>query len=293
MTYSISDLEKLSGIQVDTIRIWEKRYKALTPMRSLGNTRYYNDHHLRRLLNIVALSEAGMKISQACTLSDKEIDLLLQKEMDNHLSAHTKTEYYISQLLKYGLAYNGPHFDQLLSKYISSHGMSFTYKEVIYPLLVRLGMMWRRDHICPAQEHFLANIIRQKIFVAIDTLKIKQQTTVSWLLFLPEDEDHDIGLLFAYYLLKQANQNVIFLGGRVPFESLQDAMSYHHSAHLLLFMTHTKPVNEAQQYIDQLSNCFSSSRIHLAGNPKLISQLMLAPSINWIQSIEDLQHLVN
>jgi len=290
--YSISDLEQLSGIHVDTIRIWERRYKALDPMRTEGNTRFYHDGHLRRLLNIVGLNQSGMKISQVCSLSDQEIDQLLKKEMDYTISLNPQFEYYISQLLKFGLAYNGLQFDQLISRCIAELGMTLTYKEIIYPLMVRLGLMWRRDHICPAQEHFLSNLIRQKIFVAINEVKVNLQSTTSWLLFLPEDEDHDIGLLFAHYILKLAGQQVIFLGGRVPQESVIDAMSHNASAHLLLFMVRSRPLPDANLYLNKLSANFPNSKIHLAGNSKLIGQLDLAENINWFQSIHDFERTI-
>lgn len=293
MTYSISDLEQLSGVQVDTIRIWERRYKALEPMRSAGNTRLYNDGHLRRLLNIVGLSQSGMKISQACALTDEEIDQLLKKEVDYTISNNAQYEYYISQLIKYGMAYNEPKFDQLINKCIKDHGMSDTYKGVIYPLLVRLGLMWRRDDICPAQEHFLSNIIRQKLYVAINSITVKTKNTATWLLFLPEDEDHDIGLLFAHYFLKISGQRVIFLGSKVPLDSVKDAMSHHQAEHLLLFMLRAKPLSEAGKYLDELSSSFKGSRIHISGNYKLMSQLSLAQNVNWLQSLQDFEQIIN
>ncbi|WP_316809737.1 MerR family transcriptional regulator [Pedobacter heparinus] len=289
MKYSISDLEQLSGVQIHTIRIWERRYNALKPMRSAGNTRFYDDNHLRRLLNIVGLSQSGMKISQVCSLSDQEIDLLLKQEIDDTVSDDAQFEYYISQLLNFGLAYNEHKFSQLISKCINDHGMTASYKNVIYPLLVRLGLMWRRDHICPAQEHFLSNIIRQKLFVAINDVVIKGAAGSSWMLFLPEDEDHDIGLLFAYYMLKLSGQQVIFLGGRVPLESLKDAMVHNKVQHMLLFMVRSRTLTDASAYLDELSAVFGDTTIHLAGNSRLISQLKLAENINWFQSIQDFE----
>lgn len=285
MRYSISDLEQLSGIHVHTIRIWERRYNALEPMRSAGNTRFYDDSQLRRLLNIVGLSQSGLKISQVCALSETEMDNLLKQEMELTISDDSHFEYYISQLLSYGLVYNEYKFDQLLSRCIHEHGMVISYKQVIYPLLIRLGLMWRRDNICPAQEHFLSNLIRQKLFTAINSLPVQAKSDSSWLLFLPEDEDHDIGLLFANYILKAAGQRVIYLGGRVPLDSLKDAMQNKAIDHMLLFMVRSRPVEDANTYLDELSDCFREATIHLAGNTRLIGELNLKSNINWFQSI--------
>lgn len=292
MRYSISDLEQLSGVQTHTIRIWERRYNALEPMRSAGNTRFYDDNHLRRLLNIVGLSQSGLKISQVCALSEIEMDNLLKQEIDHTLSQDARFEYFISQSLNYGLVYNEYEFDRLLNTCLAEYGMITTYKNVIYPLLVRLGLMWRRDHICPAQEHFLSNIIRQKLFAAINNLPVKSTNEPSWLLFLQEDEDHDIGLLFANYLLKQAGKKVIFLGGRVPMESLKDAMQQNNAGHMLLFMVRSRPVIDADAYLNELSTSFKHVNIHLAGNGKLIGELKLNTNVNWFHSIEELEFLI-
>lgn len=289
MRYSISDLEQLSGVHVHTIRIWERRYNALEPMRSAGNTRFYDDNQLRRLLNIVSLSQSGLKISQVCALSESEMDSLLKLEIDKTVSDNAQFEYYISQLLNYGLVYDEFKFDQLISVCIVEYGMVVSYKKVIYPLLTRLGLMWRRDNICPAQEHFLSNLIRQKLFAAINSLSVHPQVQSSWILFLPEDEEHDIGLLFANYILKAAGQKVIFLGGRVPLDSLKDVMKNNEIAHMLLFMVRSRPVVEADSYLNELSNLFKNTKIHLAGNAKLISELQLAANVNWFQSIGDLE----
>lgn len=292
MYYSISDLERLSGVHVHTIRIWERRYHALEPLRSAGNTRFYDDHQLRRLLNIVSLSQSGLKISQVCALSEAEMDNLLKLEIDKTISDDAHFEYYISRLLNFGLVYDEFKFDELMSACIAEYGMVVSYKRVIYPLLTRLGLMWRIDHICPAQEHFLSNLIRQKLFAAIHALPVSPNMKASWLLFLPEDEEHDIGLLLANYLLRAAGQKVIFLGGRVPLESVKDAMQNNEVAHMLLFMVRSRPLPDAESYLTELSNTFSNARIHLAGNTKLIGELHLAENINWFHSIAELEETI-
>lgn len=292
MKYSISDLEQLSGVQTHTIRIWERRYHALTPMRSAGNTRFYDDDQLRRLLNIVGLSQTGLKISQVCALSDQEMNTLLDKEIDGLVSEAQQFEYYISKLLNFGFAYNEYDFNALITMCLKKYGMSTTYKNVIYPLLVRLGLMWRADHICPAQEHFVSNILKQKIYKAIDDLQVSLKSGFSWLLFLPEDEDHDIGLLYAHYLLKSLGQKVIFLGGRVPFESLKDAMKNNSIDRMLLFMVRSRPTPDADAYLKSISELYQEGTIHLAGNPKLIAELELPQNISWFQSIDEFERTI-
>jgi len=293
MQYSISDLEKLSGIQAHTIRIWEQRYQALKPSRTAGNTRYYDDTEMKRLLNIVSLSETGLKISQICALSDEEMQVYIEKEIEA-LSTETKEfEPYISQLLHYGLSYDEMMIDQLFSKCISHYGLKVAYQNIIYPLLFRLGLFWQKDSICPAQEHFMSNLIRQKLFTAIDVLPMPKNPQSTWLLFLPEDEGHDIGLLYAKFALKEAGEKVIYLGSHVPMPSLIQAVNENTVDHLLFFLLHTRLTTDAQNYIDLLTEQFPYLQIHLSGSHKLISDLKMPEGMNWFDSMETFENFIH
>ena len=291
MTYSISDLEQLSGIHSHTIRIWEQRYNALTPTRSQGNTRLYDDKQLRRLLNIVSLNKSGLKISKICSLSDQAVDQLLDQQL-SYRSDDELAEYYISQLISHGLAFDELSFNHLIDEGIDQLGLSDCYRKIMYPLLVRLGLMWRKDDICPAHEHFLSNIIRQKIFTHINNLPITKYTGGTWLLFLPEDEDHDIGLLFASYILRVRHHQVIFLGSKVPLDSIEKVFSTLNVDHVLLFMVKSRLATASQKYIDQLSAICSSAKIHLAGNGQVIGKLKNIDHIGWFKTLDEFEELI-
>jgi DNA-binding transcriptional MerR regulator len=290
MIFSISDLQKFSGIQPHTIRMWEKRYNALQPIRSEGNTRYYNDDQLKKLLNIVSLSHAGLKISKICKLSNNEIQKLLESEIHKTRSDDEQIEYFISQLIHYAIAYDEFTIDKTLSACIDLFGVPTTYKRIIYPMLVRVGLMWCQDSICTAQEHFLSSLIRQKLFTAINNIaaspSIKSPT---WLLFLPEDESHDIGLLFAHYLLRTRNQRVIYLGANVPFESIQEVMQHQHIEHMLFFFIRIRPVDEAEEYVKKLRDNFKNVSINFSGNSKLINELKFDSSISRLKNVEEFE----
>jgi DNA-binding transcriptional MerR regulator/methylmalonyl-CoA mutase cobalamin-binding subunit len=293
MLYSISDLEKLSGIQAHTIRIWEQRYHALKPLRSAGNTRYYEDSELKRLLNIVTLCESGLKISKICALTDEEMRAYIEKDIQAVSVDNKKFEPYVSRILNHGLAYDEVIVNRLLSKCIEHYGLTVTYKDVIYPLLVRLGLFWQKDSVCPAQEHFLSNLIRQKLFAAIDALPAPVNPQATWLLFLPEDEGHEIGLVYANYVLRNAGVKVIYLGSHVPLSSLKETVKDNKVDYLLFFMIHARLAADAQKYINSLSEQFPDLHLHLSGSPKLISDLKLPEKINWFKSIEALENFIH
>jgi len=291
MFYSIAKLEQLSGIQSHTIRMWEHRYNALKPIRTEGNTRLYDDADLKKLLNIVSLNQSGLKISKICSLSESDFESLLNKQLTID-ATFSKFDYYITQLVISGLSYDEYNFDKLLTLCIDKWGILECYRNIIYPLLVRLGLMWRKDDICPAQEHFLTNILRRKIFSSIDKLPLHDKGKGTWLLFLPEDEDHDIGLLFAHYLLRSSHKSVIFLGSKVPLPSIERTLQENKIDNVLFFLINLRTKKATQKYIDDLQKICSPIKVNLAGNRYLIEQLSLYSNFNCFYSLEEFEHII-
>lgn len=292
MLYSISDLEQLSGISVHNIRIWERRYHALQPSRTSGNTRFYDDDQLKRLLNIAGLYFSGHKISRVCAMSKEETQYFLQQEINDTVSHENQYEYFISQIVRHGMEYRELEINKLIATCFERNGVSNTYKYVMYPLLVRLGLMWRQDSLCPSQEHFLSSIFRQKLIAAIENCAQPEQSSEKWLLFLPEDEGHEIGLLLASYLLKQSGKHVIYLGARVPLFAVKNAVEATGPAKLLFFMSRVRPVVDAQKYINDISENFPGQEIYLSGNTKVLCELILPAQTNWLPGLPDFENIL-
>ena len=210
--FTISQLEQFSGVKAHTIRVWEQRYNALNPNRTNSNKRTYSGDELRRLLNIVSLIEADIKVSKVCTMSDEDIAEHLAQELKTNEENKSNQDYYINQLISAGITYDDYNFEKIFSSCILRLGLIDTMIKVIYPLLGRIGLLWQSGKFPPGQEHFMSNIISQKLHVAIDSLPIPQPTSEKWLLFLPENEFHEISLLLCNYIIKQAGKKVIYLG---------------------------------------------------------------------------------
>ena len=291
-SFVISQLEAYSGIKAHTIRIWEQRYNALTPNRSEGNTRYYNSSQLRRLLNIVSLMNEGHKISELATLDDTEIFDILNDQLISKANQYNPNEFYISQLIGAGLAYDEPYFEKILSNCILRLGFGKTYTEIIYPLLVRLGLMWAGNLMPAVQEHFMSNLLRQKLFTAIDALPPYDSVDNTWVLFLPENEFHEIGLLYAHYLIKKAGKRVIYLGSNVPKETLTTAIDEIAPLNLLFFFVHNDIPENAQEFLNDLSHSFPLLQVYMSGNEKLLSKLKLRKNTTWLNSPGDLENLL-
>jgi MerR family transcriptional regulator, light-induced transcriptional regulator len=291
--FSISQLQQFSGIKAHTIRMWESRYKALTPIRSKGNTRYYDNIQLRRLLNIVSLLNSEYKISELCAMTDEELYKILESRLKEDKPQDELSAYFVSQLIAAGMSYDEAHFEKIFSTMVLKFGIINGYVNVIYPLLVRIGLMWTRDTMLPSQEHFISNLIRQKLFTAIDALPPALENADSWMLFLPENEFHELGLLFSHYLLRHAGRNVIYLGSNVPYNTLHHAVARIKPTHMLLFLVHNDEPEVTQEYVSNLSKDFNGVQIYLAGYTSLVTKLDLPSNFRILKSSDELQQMID
>ena len=292
ITYSISDLENLTGIKAHTIRIWEKRYNVIEPSRTPTNIRYYSNDDMRKLINIAALMNAGMKISKISKLSPEELNEEINKRLSAGTDEDVVAQSYISQLINAGLGFNETSFDKLFSSSILKYGVKDAYLKVLMLFLARIGLLWTTERLNVAQEHFISNLIKQKLYSAIDALPPPIENQPSAVLFLPDFEDHEIGLLMANYLLRQVGRNVIYLGQKVPLINIKDTITECNPSQLLFFLIQTRPAEFLQNYIDLLSSEFESLNIFLTGNKQLIDNLSLPKNVHAISNPERLVEMM-
>ncbi len=217
--YSIKDLEKISGIKAHTIRIWERRYKLIEPKRTATNIRLYSDEDLKRILNVSILNQNGFKISKIAELSESQ---LRERVIDLCLDTRN-TDVQIESLLVGMLELDESKFSNVLTNSIIKQGFESTVENILFPFLDRIGILWQAGTINPAQEHFISNLIRQKLIVAIDNemQNFRPKSDKRIVFFLPENEWHEIGLLFYSLLARKEGYNVLYLGAAVPVEDLQ------------------------------------------------------------------------
>lgn len=215
--FTIKDIENLTGVKAHTIRIWEQRYGFLKPQRTETNIRYYSNDELKTVLNIALLNRYGYKISHINRMSAEEVrDKILSLS-----NSAAQQERVINELIQHIIDLNIEAFEDILDDYIRSRGIEKAINQIIFPFMERIGMLWITDHINPAQEHLVTNVIRQKLIVGIETVQSHLRIPKSVLLFLPEGEFHELGLLFIQYLLKSRGVHTIYLGSNVPLDDVQ------------------------------------------------------------------------
>ncbi len=268
--YSIKELEKLSGIKAHTIRTWEKRYNVFNPSRTDTNIRYYSDKDLKKLLNISLLSRHGYKISKISHLSFDQLTEKIARLEDNF----DDVESYMEQLTVCMIEMDEIKFEKLLSIYVLKFGFEKTIVEIVFPFLRKVGVLWLSDNINPIQEHFMSHLIRQKVIVAIDGLSIRQEADApKVMLFLPENELHEISLLFFHYLLRKMQFNTFYLGQHVPLMSLEEAAKVYKPDYLVTNISHAADEAALKKFVESLSNKFPNCGIYMTGYPLLHSDM--------------------
>lgn len=284
-SYSIRDLEQLSGIKAHTIRIWEQRYNIIQPKRTDTNIRLYDDQDLKLVLNISLLKDHGYKISEISKLSMDEINKEVLAISDQKLS-------YPDQIHALTIAMidlDEERFEKIISTNFLQNGFENTMLNIIYPFLNRIGTLWITGSIGPAQEHFMTNLIRQKIIVAIDGQVIKHRPDVKrFMLYLPEGELHEISLLFTSYIIRSHNHRVIYLGQTLPFNELVFAHNVHKPDYIFTTITSVPAHDEVQPYVTRLCQQFPDTQILLTGYQVVGQDIETLDNCTVVNKIEDL-----
>jgi DNA-binding transcriptional MerR regulator len=248
--FSIKDLENLSGIKAHTIRIWEKRYNVLEPMRSETNIRFYDIKSLQKLLSIVLLHNYGYKISKISSLSHEEFnklanDIISEKSAKNHAISTFKVA-----MMNFDQALFFNTYNKLLSEK--------TFKEVFYsvfiPLMHELGFLWQTDTISPAHEHFITFLIKQKLL--INTEKVQTLTPTNedkvFVLFLPSNEVHELSIMYLNYEILLNGYQTIYLGESIPIDSLLDLKRAFEKITFVSYFTVEPNQEILEDYIDEM-----------------------------------------
>lgn len=264
--FSIKDLENLSGIKAHTIRIWEKRYNLLEPERTDTNIRLYNAENLQKLLNITLLYNNGFKISKIADLSAIQLIELTQQVINKQsVNNHVINAFKVAMV-----NFDTELFYNTYNNINKEKTFSAIFTDYFIPLLDEVGLLWQSETINPAHEHFIANLIKQKITYHIEQTKqnIKVSQPNTFVLYLPENEIHDIGLLFLYYELVNKGYHTIYLGPTMPLENLIDLT---HTFKQITFLTYftvaptTEKINEYTSHFESKLNTDNNNQLWLIG----------------------------
>ncbi|WP_211295565.1 MerR family transcriptional regulator [Polaribacter porphyrae] len=286
--FSIKDLENISGIKAHTIRIWEKRYSLLEPRRTETNIRYYTPDNLTKLLNIVLLNKNNYKISKIAKMSNDEI---ITKSRELAFSMATNDEA-INSFKVAMFQFDKILFNNTYNKLLHKKTFREIFKDVFIPFLDHIGMLWQTDTLLPAHEHFISNLIAQKIQTNTEKLQYSiSNTNKTYVLFLPENEIHELGLLYLNYELVLRGYHTIYLGQSLPLNNLNYFLESNREICFITSLTIQPYDDKIEDYFNEIDEVMSNTEnkfIAVGRKVAKIKTLQLDNNIELHNSISDL-----
>lgn len=262
--YSIKDLERISGVKAHTIRIWEKRYGIVEPKRTESNIRFYCDTEVKKLMNISILLNHGYKISKLALLDPNELS---RKVMEVSMITNNGHDSQIENLVVSMIEMDESKFEKILNMSIMKDGFENTVFKVLYPFFERIGVLWQAGSINPAHEHFITNLVKQKVYVAIDSIPlVSGNDSKKFLLFLPEWDLHEMGLLVYDYIIKSRGFKVIYLGANVPEDDVYSVSDYLIPDYFLVAFANAIESEKLESYIQRIANRYPAKSIFITGH---------------------------
>ena len=286
--YKIKDIELLTGIKAHTIRIWEKRYKLLEPVRTETQIRTYNDAELVILLNIATLNKNGLKISHIAEMSERE-----RLTKVNDLSTNITSDAHIEQLILALIELDEALFRNTLNSLIEHSGLSSVFQKTIIPFLERIGVMWLVGSINTAQEHFISNLIRQRVISEIDRLPSPKASQQKAILFQPEHEWHELSLLMYHFHLRSKGINTFYLGQSLPYDSLVESVKFIKPQWILSSWLTSIDSNFIVSYFEKLKKDLSTTII-VAGGIQIKNHFKsIEHLVKSFKSLDELDELIH
>ena len=276
--YTIDQFSKITGLTKLVIRTWENRYEIFTPVRSETNIRKYEQDDLIKALNIQILREAGIKISKIAKLSNdtiKQNALAIVSKDDN-----VQTKVFVNKLIESALTFDEAMFSKTFQALRDSMEFEDIYLNVILPTMERIGYLWLSNYLMPAQEHFFTCLVKKQMFTEIVEPKEPKST---WLLFLMEDEYHDLSLSLANIILRKNNHKVIYLGQSVPLDSLKIIPEYTDIDAVLFCSVSRTSEHKMTVYTEELQRLFPERHIYCVARPNVEM-----PINQWTEIVSDL-----
>ena len=290
--YSIDQFSQITGITKFVLRTWENRYGFLKAERTDTKIRFYTDDLLVRALNSNYLLENGYKISTISKLTDEEISIKVD-EIKNNFDDQSKESYYITKLIQSALDFDSKLFHLVYDSGVRELGLLEFYKNLILVTFSKIGIFWLTNRIAPSQEHFLSELVKQKISAAADIASLNISNKENWLLFLPENEFHEIGLIFAKFLLINSGFEVIYLGSNVPYGSLLQLSEKKKIDNVLFFSISNTSKSNLDFTINYLNQAFPSAKSYLVANSLDLNFMTRDYNINMLNSLDDFIQIIS
>jgi DNA-binding transcriptional MerR regulator len=288
--FSIKDVENLSGVKAHTIRIWEKRYTLFEPKRTETNIRYYTTTDLKKILNVAFLVEKGMRISKISKLNNEELRESIVLEISNSTTSNS----YENSILLAMINFDQFQFETIYNTLTTEFSFREIFNDLFIPLLNKIGLQWQSNTITPAHEHFISNLIYQKLHVNIEKVSQTEiaKTDKIFVLFLPMNEIHDLGLLYIQYELNLKGYKTIYLGNSVPIESLESIKDLYNNITYISYFTIYPAIDQVENYLGNFNDRYLQNDNELWILGRNTSVLTSSNTVKNIRPFKDLKSIL-
>ncbi len=287
--YTLNGLEKLTGIMADTIRVWERRYQIIKPHRTDTNRRWYDDESLKHLINVSILYRNGIKISKIAKFSESELEDKVEALAKSTFVSDTQIDSLILSMIKF----DEKAVNEILLRSIINIGFEDTFTGIVFPFLRRVGIMWHTGMANIGVEHFISNIFRRRLMIAIDS--VPPATAMNHLkvvMYLPENELHELSLLFYTYMIRKLGHEVLYLGQSTPIKALAEVTQYWSPDIFVTGELSGLLYEKPEEYLKRLCKTFSEQKILVSGSFADVADRLNYPNLFALRSVNDLKLLL-
>ena len=286
--FSIRDLENLSGIKAHTIRIWEKRYHLLSPERTETNIRTYSLDSLQKLLNITLLYNNGYKISKIAKIQEVQIPTMVNEIIAKNSEKHHAVNAFKLAMVNFDTA----QFYNTYNSLVAERSFKEMFNDVLVPLMIELGLLWQAKAISPAHEHYITSLIKKKIYIHTEKFQKLPPTREEevFVLYLPEGEIHEVGLLFLNYEIVSKGYRSIYLGQANSLESLKELLGYYNKVHFVSYFTVSPQNDEIEKYLHDFNSTLYQPGCRLSILGYQTQRMPKKPPFDYVQAYESIAH---
>lgn len=223
--YRIGTAARLSGLSTHAIRVWERRYGALSPDRSQGGARLYSEEEVERLRLLKRAVDRGHPIGQIVALDAPELERLAGALLSPKPPEPQPTtgEPLLDELLEAVQRFDSLRAEQLLERARARHSARTLLREVLSPLLQRVGDAWAGGKLCVASEHVATALVRDYAGALLRQFP-RDPEAETLVITTPAGELHEIGALLASATAAMQGFGVIYLGPNLPASEIARAV---------------------------------------------------------------------
>jgi MerR family transcriptional regulator, light-induced transcriptional regulator len=243
--YPIRAVSRMTGISVDTLRAWERRYEAVAPTRN-DRGRLYSDADVERLQKLGELVKRGHAIGSIAGLGDRELAGLLEAA-ETHRAAPPPSigEVDVGSLTSALDRYDLDTIEATLNRHAAVLPPRDLVFAVILPLLQEIGRRWEAGRLRPSQEHLVSSTVRS-VLGGLLRATVRPQAVPKVVFATPAGERHELGLLSAALLAASAGYGVVYLGADLPAADIAHAAATAGSRIVLVSLTTPRAVSHAE-----------------------------------------------